>query len=55
MGIFDVIEMKQHIRAVGEYLLYMDSHPNDAISCHCYIRDHLKKMYEVLDKLDKKD
>lgn len=53
MCIFDVIEMKQHCRAVGEYLLYMDAHPNEASSCHQYIRDHLKKMYDVLGKYDK--
>ena len=53
MGIFDIIEMKQHCRAIGEYLLYMDAHPNDAILSHPFIRDHLKKMYELLDKLEK--
>lgn len=53
MGIFDIIEMKQHCRAIGEYLLYMDAHPADAISCHQYIRDHLKNLYNVLDNLEK--
>lgn len=53
MGIFDIIELKQHCRAVGEYLLFMDAHPDQAISCHQYIRDHLKKMYDVLEKLEK--
>ena len=53
MGIFDIIELKQHCRAVGEYLLYMDAHPAESQSCHPFIRDHLKKMYEVLDKFDK--
>lgn len=53
MGIFDIIEMKQHTRAIGEYLLFMDAHPSEASSCHPYIRDHLKKMYDVLDKLEK--
>lgn len=53
MGVFDIIEMKQHTRAIGEYLLFMDAHPEQASSCHQYIRDHLKKMYEVLAKLEK--
>lgn len=53
MGIFDIIEMKQHLRSIGEYLLYMDAHPADAKSCHQYIRDHLKNMYTVLDKFEK--
>lgn len=53
MGIFDVIELKQHCRAIGEYLLYMDAHPEQAASCHPYIRDNLKKMYQVLEKFDK--
>lgn len=53
MGIFDVIELKQHCRAIGEYLLYMDNHPEDKISCTNYCRDHLKKMYDVLAKFDK--
>lgn len=53
MGIFDIIEIKQHLRAVGEYLLYMEAHPNDASTCHPYIRDHLKKLYDVLAKFDK--
>ena len=52
MGIFDVIELKQHCRSIGEYLLFMESHPAEAPSCHAYIRDHLKKMYDVLAKFD---
>lgn len=53
MFIFDIIELKQHVRAVGEYLLYMESHPTDASTCHPYIRDQLKKMYDVLQKYEK--
>lgn len=53
MGIFDIIEMKQHCCAIGEYLLFMDAHPADSLSCHQYIRDHLKKMYDVLAKFEK--
>lgn len=53
MGIFDVIELKQHCRSIGEYLLFMEAHPDEANSCHPYIRDHLKKMYDVLAKFDK--
>lgn len=53
MGIFDIIEMKQHVRAIGEYLLYMESHQSDAINCHVFIRDHLKNMYDLLAKFEK--
>lgn len=53
MGIFDIIELKQHVRSIGEYLLYMESHSTDASTCHPYIRDHLKKMYDVLQKYEK--
>ena len=55
MGIFDVIELKQHLRSIGEYILYEDNHPEDKVSVHPYIRDHLKKMYDVLAKYDKND
>lgn len=55
MGIFDIIELKQHCRAIGEYLLYMDAHPEDKTPVTGYCRDHLKKMYEVLGKYDKND
>lgn len=53
MGIFDIIELKQHVRAVGEYLLYMEAHDKEAVTCHPFIRDHLKKMYDVLQKYEK--
>lgn len=53
MGIFDIIELKQHCRAIGEYLLYMDNHPEDKLPVTNYCRDHLKKMYDVLSKFDK--
>lgn len=53
MGIFDVIELKQHVRSIGEYLLYMESHDKESSTCHPYIRDHLKKMYDVLHKYEK--
>ena len=53
MGIFDIIEMKQHLRSIGEYLLYMDAHPAEAKICYQFIRDHLKNLYSVLDKFEK--
>lgn len=53
MGIFDIIELKQHCRAIGEYLLYMDAHPEDKIPCTNFCRDHLKQMYTVLERLEK--
>lgn len=53
MGLFDIIELKQHCRAIGEYVLFMDSHPNEASTCYTFIREHLKNMYDVLAKLEK--
>lgn len=54
MGIFDIIELKQHCRAIGEYCLYIDAHPEDKVPVTDYMRDHLKQMYAVLDKIEKK-
>lgn len=52
MGIFDIIELKQHVQSLGEYVLYIDAHPQDSPLVSCYMRDHLRKMIEVLDKMD---
>lgn len=53
MGIFDIIEMQNHIRAIIEYLLYMDSHKEEFSSCSVLISGHLHDMKKILDKFDK--
>lgn len=61
MGIFDFIELRNHIQAIGEYVFYMVDTaclhtadlPADFNSSLNFIRDHLKKMTEVLDKIEK--
>lgn len=55
MGIFDIIELKQHVQAIGEYLFYIDAHcdpSNDAIQCHVLISGHLKQMNDLLAKME---
>lgn len=56
MGIFDIIELRNHIQAVGEYLFYIDAHcepSKDAQHCHVLISGHLKQMNDLLAKLEK--
>lgn len=68
MGIFDVIELKQHINSIGEYVFYIadvaaqsyeDSTKQRSIPMVelspslDFIRDHLKSMVKILDKYDK--
>lgn len=60
MGIFDIIELKNHIQAIGEYVFYITDVCQDRsnlsreiVQSMDFIRDHLKKMHEVLDKLEK--
>lgn len=67
MGIFDVIELKQHINAIGEYIFYLSdvaaqtAENNkdyllislfDLNSSFCFMREHLKQMSDVLAKYD---
>lgn len=60
MGIFDCIELKQHIQAIGEYVFYIadvysnqvSEFPQEVASSLNYIRDHLKNMSDVLKKYD---
>ena len=55
MGIFDIIELRQHVQAVGEYLFYIDAHcepTKEAEHCHLFINDHLKKMSAILARLE---
>lgn len=59
MGIFDVIELKNHVQSIGEYVFYMADYlacsgnelPSELLSSLNFIRDHLKKMSDVLQKL----
>lgn len=56
MGIFDIIELKDHVQAIGEYLFYIDSHCDpspEAVHCHNLISGHLKQMCNALDSLEK--
>lgn len=68
MGIFDVIELRQHIQAIGEYVFYIADvaaqsyeNPSQVRSipiCELspsldFITDHLKSMSKILDKFDK--
>lgn len=55
MGIFDIIECKQHLQAIGEYLVYLDNDEHrdkEWFSCCRFIRDHMKKILEVLEKIE---
>lgn len=61
MGVFDIIELKNHVRACKEYVLYLDSlSGKDCLSCHNefpqtlnLISEHLKNMENVLERMDK--
>ena len=56
MGIFDIIELRNHVQAVGEYLFYIDAHcepSKDAQHCHVLISGHLKQMNDILAKMEK--
>ena len=52
MGIFDIIELKNHCQAIGEYLLYLDKNPSELQSCQIFMADHLKKMVTLLDRIE---
>lgn len=53
MGIFDIIELKNHCQSIGEYILYLDLHRDEFDMCTLMMQDHLKKMMTLLDKFDK--
>lgn len=53
MGIFDIIELKNHCQAIGEYLLYLDKNPNELQMCSNLMSEHLKKMFTLLDRMEK--
>ena len=67
MGIFDILELKQHINSIGEYVFYLFDVAAksaedikdfrliplyDLNSTLCFIRDHLKDMSDILAKFD---
>lgn len=55
MGIFDILELRNHVQAIGEYIFYIDSHcepTKEAGHCHTLIASHLKQMRDILAKLD---
>ena len=52
MGIFDVFELFQHIRAIDEYLFYADSHRNDLDSAFHIMQEHLNSCKKILEKLE---
>lgn len=53
MGIFDIIELKNHLQAIGEYLFYVESHPDEMEVCCTLMKEHIKKSFTILDKLEK--
>lgn len=53
MGIFDIIELKNHCQAIGEYMFYIDCHPDDVKFPSSLVVEHVKKMVAILDKLEK--
>ena len=53
MGIFDIIELKNHCQAIGEYLLYVDKNPEELQMCSNLMSEHLKKMFTLLDRMEK--
>lgn len=55
MGIFDIIELKNHVQAIGEYIFYIDNHcepSKDALHCHTLMTGHLKQMSDLLARLE---
>lgn len=55
MGIFDILELRNHVQAIGEYIFYIDTHcepSKDAQYCHTLITAHLKQMRDVLAKME---
>lgn len=51
MGVFDIIEMENHICSINEYLLYIDSHRDEYDICSNYISGHLLQMKKILEKM----
>lgn len=55
MGIFDILELRNHVQAIGEYIFYIDSHcepSKEAGHCHALMIAHLKQMRDILAKLE---
>lgn len=56
MGIFDIIELRNHVHAITEYLLYLEtpgSLEKDFEMVSTLICDHCKKMDTLLAKMEK--
>lgn len=53
MGIFDIIEFKNHCQAITEYMVYLDAHRDDFEFTTTMVADHIRKMNAILDKLEK--
>lgn len=53
MGIYDIIELKNHCQAITEYMVYLDAHREDYELTTSMVADHVRKMVTILDKLEK--
>lgn len=53
MGIFDIIELKNHCQSITEYMVYLDAHRDDFELTSTMVADHVRKMTTILDKLEK--
>lgn len=53
MGIFDIIELKNHCQAITEYMVYLDAHRDDFELTTTMVADHVRKMNAILDNLEK--
>lgn len=55
MGIFDILELRNHVQAIGEYIFYIDAHcepSKDAQHCLTLITANLKQMRDILAKME---
>lgn len=51
MGIFDIIELKNHCQAITDYMVYLDAHREDYELSSSMVADHVRKMVTILDKI----
>lgn len=52
MGLFDIIELKNHCYAITEYMVYFDAHREDYELITIMVADHVRKIVSILDKLE---
>lgn len=52
MGIFDIIELKNHCQAITAYMVYLDAHRDDFELSTTFVADHVRQMVAILDKLE---